>query len=104
MILKTTQGVFMNFKPLADNVFVKVSEAESTTASGLIMPTGSQKKPNYGEVLAVGSGTLIKDGTRIPIEVKVGEKVLFKKGAGVPMESDGEDYIVIREYDILGIV
>jgi len=94
----------MNFKPLADNVLVKVAGAETKTESGIIIPAGSEEKPNYGDVVAVGSGTLIKDGTKFPIEVKVGDKVLFKKGSGVAIDADGEDYVVVREYEILGVL
>ena len=94
----------MKFKPLADNVLVKVAEAESKTAAGIIIPTGSEQKPNYGEVLAVGSGTLVKDGTKFPIEVAVGDNVIFRKDAGVKLDIDGEEYLVVREYEILGIV
>jgi len=68
------------------------------------MPAGSTEKPNHGEVISVGSGTLLKDGTKVPIEVSEGDKVLFKKDSGVPIDVDGEDYLVVREYEILGIL
>lgn len=93
----------MSFKPLADNVQIKVAEAESKTSTGIYIP-GDAKEKNYGTVIAVGSGTLVKDGTKFPIEVKEGDTVLFRDNAGVKIEIDGESFLIIREFDILGIL
>ena len=94
----------MSFKPLADNVLIKVAAAETKSASGFILPENQKKKQTTGEVIAIGSGTLVKDGTRFPIEVEVGQTVLFGEDAGIKLDIDGEDFLVMREYDILGIL
>ena len=83
----------MGFKPLAENVLIRIAEVEKTSDHGIIMPNSKKEKPNYGEVLAVGSGTLVKDGTKFPIEVEVGDNVLFKKDAGVPVDVDGVEHL-----------
>lgn len=94
----------MSFKPLADNVLIRVAGKESTTSLGVIRLDSSKEKPTRGEVVAVGSGTLVKDGTKYPIEVSEGDQVLFKEGAGVDVDIDGVSHLVVREYDILGII
>ena len=95
----------MSFKPLADNVLIKVAQAEEKSALGIYVPDSAQEKPNNGEVIAVGSGTLVKDGTRYPVEVKEGDKVVFRKNnEGIQVDIDDEDHLVLREYDIIGIM
>jgi chaperonin GroES len=94
----------MGFKPLADNVLIKVSDVETKTKSGLFIPGNASANPTDGVVVAVGSGTLVKDGSKFPIEVEVGQRVLFKENAGVIVNIDGEDHMVLREYDILGVL
>ena len=94
----------MDFKPLADNVLVKVATSDETTDTGIILPGSAQQKKNYGVAVAIGSGTLVKDGTKFPIDVEVGDAVLFRDDAGVKVNLDGEEYLVVREYDILGII
>ena len=86
-------------KPLADRVLIKVSEAETTTQSGIIIPDNAQEKPQKGTVMAVGNGT--KDQ---PITVKVGDTVLYGKYAGTELNYDGEDYLIMKESDILAII
>ena len=89
----------INIKPLADRVLVKALEAETTTASGLIIPDSAKEKQQEGTVIAIGNGT--KDG---PLTVKVGDTVLFGKYAGTELVLDGTDYLIMREADILAIV
>ena len=89
----------INIKPLADRVLVKALEAETTTASGLIIPDSAKEKQQEGTVIAIGNGT--KDE---PLTVKVGDTVLFGKYAGTELVLDGTDYLIMREADILAIV
>ncbi len=89
----------VNIKPLADRVLIEPLEAETKTASGIIIPETAKEKPQKGKVVAVGKGT--KDN---PITVKVGETVLYGKYAGTELKYDGKDYIIMRESDILAIV
>jgi chaperonin GroES len=89
----------LNIKPLADRVLVEPLEAETKTASGIIIPDTAKEKPQKGNVVAVGAGT--KDN---PITVKVGQKVLYGKYSGTELKLDGNDYLIMRESDILAIV
>ena len=94
----------MNIRPLHDRVIVKRVEEETTTPGGIVLPGSAAEKPSQGKVLAVGSGKLLDNGTVRALEVKVGDKVLFGKYAGNEVKVDGEDLIVMREEDIMGIV
>tara|TARA_B100000745_G_scaffold290934_1_gene230253 strand:+ start:595 stop:870 length:276 start_codon:yes stop_codon:yes gene_type:complete len=89
----------LNIKPLADRVLIEPLEAETTTASGIIIPDNAKEKPQKGNVVAVGTGT--KDE---PLTVKVGNTVLYGKYAGTELKLDGKDYLIMRESDILAIV
>ncbi|NNK82050.1 MAG: co-chaperone GroES [Flavobacteriaceae bacterium] len=89
----------LNIKPLADRVLIEPVEAETTTASGIIIPDNAKEKPQRGNVVAVGNGT--KDE---PLTVKVGDTVLYGKYAGTELKLDGKDYLIMRESDILAIV
>ncbi|ADL69596.1 MULTISPECIES: co-chaperone GroES [Thermoanaerobacterium] len=93
----------MRLKPLGDRVVVKVTEAEEVTKGGIVLPGTAKEKPQQGEVLAVGSGEYI-DGKRVELEVKVGDKVIFSKYAGTEVKLDGEEYLLLRQNDILAIV
>jgi len=93
----------MNIKPLGDRVVIKVLENEETTKSGIVLPGTAKEKPMQGEVLAVGSGELV-DGKRIPLELKVGDRVIYSKYAGTEVKIDGEEYLILRQNDILAIV
>ena len=90
----------MNIKPLGDRVVVKVLEKEETTKSGIVLPEAAKEKPQEGEVLAVGSGELI-EGKRIPLEVKVGDRVIYSKYAGTEVKMDDQEYLILRQSDIL---
>ena len=94
----------MNFRPLHDRVLVRRVEAEAKTAGGIIIPDTAQEKPQEGEVVAVGSGTRADDGTVTPLDVKAGDTILFGKWSGTEVKVDGEDLIIMKETDILGVV
>ena len=94
----------MNLKPLGDRVVIKPRKPEEKTKGGIFLPeTASKDKPLIGEVMAVGSGKLMDDGTRAPMEVKKGDEVIFSKYAGTEVKLDGEDFLIMREDDILAI-
>ena len=90
-------------KPLGDRVLVRVSEAEETTASGIVLPDSARKKPTEGIVLAVGSGRVLDDGRRAPISVKEGDTIIYSKYAGSDVTIDGEDLVLIDEDSILAV-
>jgi chaperonin GroES len=94
----------MNLRPLQDRIIVKRLEEESMTAGGLYIPDTAKEKPQKGEIVAVGKGKVTEDGKVIPVDVKVGEKVLFGKYAGTEIKIDGVDYLIMREDDILGVI
>lgn len=93
----------MNLKPLADRVVLKQLDAEEKTKGGIILTAGAKEKPQEAEILAVGPGETV-DGKLIPMEVKVGDKVIYSKYAGTEVKIDGAEYIIVRQSDILAIV
>ncbi len=93
----------MNMKPLADRVVVKMVETEETTKSGIVLPGSAKEKPQIAEVVAVGPGAK-EDGKVVPMEVKVGDKVIMSKYAGTEVKMDGVEYTIVKESDILAIV
>jgi chaperonin GroES len=94
---------YMRLKPLGDRVVVKVIQAEEVTKGGVILPGTAKEKPQQGEVVAVGTGQYI-DGKKVELEVKVGDRVIFSKYAGTEVKLDGEEYLLLRESDILAII
>lgn len=94
----------LNIKPLADRVLVKATKAEEKTASGIIIPDTAKEKPMSGEVLAVGKGRVSDDGKVSPLEVKVGDKILYGKYSGTEVTFEGEEYLIMRESDIYAIL
>ncbi|HHV54890.1 MAG TPA: co-chaperone GroES [Firmicutes bacterium] len=90
-------------KPLADRVVVKPIEQEEKTKGGIVLPDTAKEKPQEGEVIAIGPGRLLDNGQRAPLEVKVGDRVLFARYSGTEFKLDGETYLVLRESDILAI-
>lgn len=94
----------MALRPLQDRVIIKRLDNERTTASGIVIPESAAEKPDQGEVIAIGAGKKADNGTVIPMEVKVGDKVLFSKYTGQTVKVDGEDLLVIQEDDILAII
>ncbi|MFN3613031.1 MAG: co-chaperone GroES [Rubrimonas sp.] len=94
----------MNFKPLHDRVLVKRIEGDTKTAGGLIIPDTAKEKPQEGEVIAVGEGARKDSGELIPMSVKAGDRILFGKWSGTEVKLNGEDLLIMKESDILGIV
>jgi len=94
----------MRIKPLHDRLIVKRLEEEEKTKGGIIIPDAAKEKPIEGEVIAVGKGRVKKDGTKIPMEVKKGDRVLFAKYAGTEVKIDGEEHLMMKEDDILAII
>ena len=94
----------MSFRPLHDRVLVKRLEGEEKTAGGIILPDSVQEKPSEGEVIAVGTGIKAEDGKVTPLDVAVGDKVLFGKWGGTEVKVDGVDLLIMKESDIMGII
>jgi chaperonin GroES len=94
----------MKFRPLHDRVVVRRIEAEEKTAGGIIIPDTAKEKPQEGEVIAVGAGKYKEDGTRQTLDVQAGDRVLFGKYSGSEIKLDGEEYLIMREDEILGII
>ena len=94
----------MKIRPLHDRVVVKRLEEERKTASGIVIPDAAAEKPDQGEVIAVGNGKILESGSVRPLEVKVGDKVLFGKYSGQTVKVQGEELLVMREEDIMGVV
>ena len=94
----------MKVKPLQDRVIVKRIEEEETTKGGIIIPDTAKEKPIEGKVVAVGGGKLLDNGSKQPLEVKTGDKVLFGKYAGTDIQIEGEEHLIMREDDIIAII
>jgi chaperonin GroES len=94
----------MAFRPLHDRVVVKRIEAEQKTAGGIIIPDTAKEKPQEGEVVAVGAGARDEAGKLVPLDVKAGDRVLFGKWSGTEVKIDGEDLLIMKESDILGVI
>jgi len=90
-------------KPLADRIVVKALTAEETTKGGIVLPDTAKEKPQEGEVIAVGPGRLLDNGTRVAPEVKVGDRVIFAKYSGTEVKIEGEEYLIMREGDVLAV-
>ena len=91
-------------KPLGDRVLIKALEREEKTKSGIVLPDTAKEKPQAGRVLAVGSGKTLDNGTKVALEVQVGQKVIFSKYAGTEVKLDGEEMMILNERDILAVV
>jgi len=94
----------MKLKPLQDRLVVRRVKEEETTKGGIIIPDSAKERPLEGEVLAVGSGKKLEDGTVIPLDVKAGDRILFGKYAGTEVKVDGVDHLILREDEVLGVV
>jgi len=94
----------MKLKPLQDRILVQRIEEEKTTKGGIIIPDTAKEKPAEGKVVAVGNGKLGEDGKRITLEIKKGDRILFGKYSGTEVKIEGEDYLILREDDVLGII
>jgi chaperonin GroES len=96
--------VSVNIKPLEDRLVVKPLEAEQTTASGLVIPDTAKEKPQEGEVVAVGPGRFDDNGNRVPLDVSVGDKVIYSKYGGTEVKYSGEEYLILSARDVLAVV
>ena len=94
----------VNIKPLEDKILVQANEAETTTASGLVIPDTAKEKPQEGEVIAAGPGGRNEQGQLVPLDVKAGDRVLFGKWSGTEVKIDGQDLLIVKESDLLGVV
>ena len=94
----------MNIRPLHDRIIVERLEEETTTASGIIIPDSAKEKPMQGDVISVGKGKVTEDGKVLPLDVKVGDKVLFGKYSGTEIKIEGKEFLMMREDDVLGVV
>jgi chaperonin GroES len=94
----------MNLNPLHDRVVIQLAEPETTTPSGIVIPDNAKEKPSTGQVVAVGTGRVFDNGTKVPLTVKVGNTVMFGKHTGQSVKVNGEEYTILREEDIFAIV
>jgi len=94
----------MKVKPLHDRLIIKTLEEEEKTKGGIIIPDTAKEKPVEGKVIAVGAGRIKKDGTKMPLEIKKGDRVLYAKYGGTEIKIDGEEYLMMREDDILAVI
>ena len=94
----------MNIRPLHDRVVVRRMEEERTTAGGIVIPDSATEKPIQGEVIAIGKGKILDNGETRPLDVKVGDRVLFGKYSGTEVKLDGKEFLVMREDDLMGVV
>jgi chaperonin GroES len=94
----------LNVRPLHDRILVRRMAEEEKTAGGLFIPDTAKEKPQRGEVVATGKGRITEDGKTLPLEVKVGDKVLFSKYSGTELKLDGKEYLMINENDVLGVL
>src|SRR5436190_12189219 len=94
----------MNFRPLHDRIVLRRIEGEEKTKGGIIIPDTAQEKPQEGEVIAVGPGARDEDGERIELDVAVGDRILFGKWSGTEVKLDGEDLLIMKESDIMGVI
>jgi chaperonin GroES len=96
--------VSVNIKPLEDRIVVKPLDAEQTTASGLVIPDTAKEKPQEGEVLAIGPGRIDDNGNRVPLDVNVGDKVIYSKYGGTEVKYGGEEYLILSARDVLAVI
>jgi len=94
----------VKLKPLADRVVLKVVEAEEKTKGGIVLPDTAKERPQQGEIVAVGTGRALENGEKVPLDVKVGDKVIFSRYAGSEVKIAGEEYLIVNERDILAVV
>ncbi|WP_433783671.1 co-chaperone GroES [Actinomycetospora sp. CA-101289] len=102
--MEVTDVANVNIKPLEDKLVVQASEAETTTASGIVIPDTAKEKPQEGKVVAVGPGRVDDNGNRIPLDVAVGDVVIFSKYGGTEVKYQGEDYLILSSRDVLAVV
>jgi chaperonin GroES len=91
-------------KPLGDRVVIELVETEEKTASGIVLPDSAKEKPQEGKVLAVGTGRVLENGERVAVELTVGDRIIFSKYAGTEVKFEGNEYLILRESDILAVI
>ena len=96
--------MFHLLKPLGDRIIIELVELEEKTASGIVLPDTAKEKPQEGKVVAVGTGRVLENGERVALEVSVGDNIIFSKYAGTEVKYDGNEYLIVRENDILAII
>jgi chaperonin GroES len=96
-------GMVVKLKPLGERVVLKLVEQEEKTKGGILLPDSAKEKPQKGEVLAVGTGKVLESGEKIPLDVKVGDKVIFARYSGTEVKVEGEEYLIVSERDILAV-
>jgi len=94
----------MNIRPLHDRILIKRIEEQETVRGGIIIPDTAKEKPQEGEVIAVGNGKILENGQRVPLDVKAGDRILFGKYAGSEIKIEGEEYLILREDEVLGVL
>ncbi len=94
----------MKIRPLNDRILVKRLEEEEKTKGGIIIPDTAKERPMEGKIVAVGNGKILEDGKRVPLDVKEGDRIIFSKYAGTEVKIEGEEHLILREDDVLGIV
>jgi chaperonin GroES len=102
--MPVTTATKVAIKPLEDRILVQANEAETTTASGIVIPDTAKEKPQEGTVLAVGPGRIDDNGNRVPIDVQIGDKVLYSKYGGTEVKYAGEEYLVLSARDVLAVI
>jgi chaperonin GroES len=98
------EGSYMHLKPLGDRIVVKVVSKEERTKGGIVLPDTAKEKPQEGEVMSVGTGKILENGQKLPLEVKVGDRIIFSKYAGTEVKIDGEEYVIFSERDVLAVI
>ena len=94
----------MNIRPLHDRILIRRIEKEETARGGIIIPDSAKEKPQQGEVIAVGNGKMLDSGERVPVDVRPGDRILFGKYAGSEIKSDGQEYLILTESEVLGVL
>ena len=94
----------MKFRPLHDRIMIKRIEEEETVRGGIVIPDSAKEKPQQGEVIAAGDGKILANGTRVPLDVHVGDRILFGKYTGSEIKMEGQEYLILREEDVLGVL
>jgi len=100
----TKEAATMNIRPLHDRILIRRIEKEETARGGIIIPDSAKEKPQEGEVMAVGAGKMLESGERVPVDVRPGDRILFGKYAGSEIKSDGQEYLILTENEVLGVI
>ncbi|SDN74182.1 chaperonin GroES [Psychrobacillus sp. OK028] len=91
-------------RPLGDRIIIELIEAEEKTASGIVLPDSAKEKPQEGNVVAIGTGRVLENGTRVELDVKEGDRIIFSKYSGTEVKYDNNDYLILRESDVLAVI